>query len=112
MQINFDNFDKLTMGDADFARDLLQIYINELQNYIKEVEEFLADKDLPKFRLRNHDLRTIVKTLALDGIHELQEKMKASVSKNAPPEQLEAQGMQMKNLLMQAIEALNIKLRN
>jgi hypothetical protein len=112
MLINFDNFDKLTMGDADFARDLLQIYINELKNYIKEVEEFLVDKDLPKFRLRNHDLRTIVKTLALDGVQELQEKLKASVSKNAPQEQLEAQGMQMKNLLIQAIEALNMKLGN
>jgi HPt (histidine-containing phosphotransfer) domain-containing protein len=110
MQINFENFDKLTMGDSEFAHDLLQIYIRELEEYVGEVEEFLLDKDLPKFRLRNHDLRTIVKTLSLDQITELQEKLKSSVARNFSQEQLVAQVAEMKSILREAISALKEKL--
>ncbi|MCU0390104.1 MAG: hypothetical protein MUE81_03225 [Thermoflexibacter sp.] len=110
MQINFENFDKLTMGDSEFAHDLLQIYIRELEEYVGEVEEFLLDKDLPKFRLKNHDLRTIVKTLSLDQITELQEKLKSSVARNFSQEQLVAQVAEMKSILHEAISALKEKL--
>lgn len=110
MQINFENFDKLTMGDADFAHDLLQIYIKELEEYLTEVDEFLHDKDLPKFRLKNHDLRTVVKTLSMDNVIELQEKLKMSVTRNVPKEDLTKQGDEMKKILQSAIVELKRKL--
>jgi hypothetical protein len=110
MPINFENFEKLTMGDADFAQDLLQIYIKELEEYEKEVNAFLRDKDLPKFRLKNHDLRTVIKTLSLDSVLELQEKLKLSVSRNLPKEELERQGREMKNILQNSVIELKNKL--
>ena len=110
MPINFENFEKLTMGDTDFAHDLLQIYIKELEEYEKEVSNFLKEKDLPKFRLRNHDLRTVVKTLSLDSVIELQEKLKLSVTRNVPKEDLEKQGNEMKSILQNAVVELKNKL--
>jgi HPt (histidine-containing phosphotransfer) domain-containing protein len=110
MQINFESFDKLTMGDADFAQDLLRIYIDEFEEYISEVEEFLTHKDLSKFRQNNHDLRTLVKTLSLDSIIDLQEKLKSSVTRNLPADQLDFHGKEMKKIIQQVIKALKDKL--
>ncbi len=110
MQINFESFDKLTMGDADFAQDLLRIYIDEFEEYISEVDEFLSAKDLAKFRQNNHDLRTLVKTLSLDSVIELQEKLKSSVTRNLPADQLDQQGNEMKKIIRQVIKTLQGKL--
>lgn len=109
MQINFENFDKLTMGDADFAQDLLQIYIKEFEEYIKEIDEFLKDKDLPKFRLRNHDLRTVVKTLSMENVIEMQEKIKSAVSRSMPDHELHTQGDAMKKVIAEAVKVLKAK---
>lgn len=106
MHINFENFDRLTMGDAEFAQDLLQIYIRDLEEYLKEIDEFLRSKDLVKFRLRNHDLRTVVKTLAMDNVIEMQEKIKSAVARNLPNEELLRQGDEMKKFVSEAIKIL------
>lgn len=110
MQINFENFDKLTMGDAEFAQDLLQIYIKELEEYIKEIDEFLKGKDLVKFRLRNHDIRTVVKTLSMDNVIEMQEKIKSAVTRNLPNEELLRQGDEIKKFISDAIKILRGRL--
>jgi HPt (histidine-containing phosphotransfer) domain-containing protein len=110
MPINFENFEKLTMGDEEFARDLLQIYIKELEQYANEVDAFLHDKDLPKFRLKNHDLRSVVKTLSLESVIDLQEKLKSSVIRNLSKEELHIQGEEMKKILRDAISELKKRL--
>ena len=110
MQINFENFDKLTMGDVEFAQDLLHIYIKELEEYIKEIDEFLKSKDLPKFRLRNHDIRTVVRTLSMDSVIDMQEKLKSAVTRNLPNEELHRQGDEIKKFISEAVKALKGKL--
>ena len=110
MPINFENFEKLTMGDEDFARDLIQIYIKELEQYASEVDKFIQDNDLHKFRQKNHDLRSIVKTLSLDTVIDLQEKLKSAVIHHLPTQELHLQGDEMKKVLKDAVGELKERL--
>ena len=59
MKIDFNKFDQLTLGDAEFAVELLAMYKEQFLEYIKNLEN-LKKIDIDYVRMLNHKVKSSV----------------------------------------------------
>jgi HPt (histidine-containing phosphotransfer) domain-containing protein len=84
MQINYEKFDKLTMGDPEFTRQLLAVYIQQFEEYLEEMKGHVAEHDLNKVRFLNHKIRSSVTVLDLNTLLEGQIAMNNAARDEEP----------------------------
>ena len=66
--INFDWFHQTATDDLDFARELTRLYVESLEEYQREYELALRDRNLGKLQSVNHKVQSVVQSLELKQI--------------------------------------------
>jgi HPt (histidine-containing phosphotransfer) domain-containing protein len=112
MHIEFDKFDKLTMGDLEFSKQLLDVYIGQFIEYIDEMKQHVAEHDLNKIRFLNHKIRSSVTVLGVTDLLECQVKMNTLAAREESPEKLVAQYAGVEEMIKEVITILQERLHS
>ncbi len=110
MQIDFEKFNKLTMGDLEFSKQLLDVYIGQFIEYLDEMKQHVADHDLNKVRFLNHKVRSSVAVLGVNDLLEGQVSMNTSAAREESPDKLIAQFAIVEALVKEVIVILKNRL--
>jgi CheY-like chemotaxis protein len=111
MEITFEKFEKLTLGDADFAKELIQVFIQQFEEYLTDLAECVVAYDLNKLRFINHNIRSTVVTLDAKELLDEQVALNvAAVSKNQPTRDfLQEKQLVISQLIHEVLNALRNK---
>lgn len=66
MQIQFDKFSSLTMGDKDFGQELAGAYAEQFEEYISELDSCFQEADYKRVEFLNHKIKSAIVTLQMD----------------------------------------------
>ncbi len=64
--INFSKFEIITMGEKNFGGELLQLYINQLDEYITNLQILIENQQLAEIHSLNHKIKSTVTILQLE----------------------------------------------
>ncbi|MCU0448542.1 MAG: hypothetical protein MUC97_01700 [Bernardetiaceae bacterium] len=110
MQISFDKFNKLTMGDQEFGRQLLEVYVGQFTEYIEEMDGYVKDHDLNKIRFLNHKIRSSVSVLEAAELLEEQVKMNTLAAREESPDKMKPVYHLVRQYSEQVVETLKQQL--
>ncbi len=82
MIIRFDKFQELTLGDKDFSKELVDVFISQFEDYIVELKKLTLDRDSDKIKFLNHQIKSSVVTLQFHSLVEKQSILLKSISQN------------------------------
>lgn len=72
MQIQFDKFSALTMGDKDFGQELAGAYAEQFEEYITELDSCFEKADVERVSFLNHKIKSAIVTLQMDETRQKQ----------------------------------------
>jgi HPt (histidine-containing phosphotransfer) domain-containing protein len=110
MQISFDKFNKLTMDDQEFARQLLEVYVGQFAEYIEEMDGYVNNHDLNKIRFLNHKIRSSVTVLEAAELLEEQVKMNTLAAREESPDKMKPTYGLVRQYSQQVVETLKQQL--
>ncbi len=88
MQIQFDKFNALTMGDKDFGQELAGAYAEQFEEYITELEACFEQADAERISFLNHKIKSAIVTLQMNETRAKQLKLAEATQKNHESERL------------------------
>ncbi len=74
-RINFANFEKITMGESSFGRELLQLYIKQMADYVQEMNLLVAESKATEIHSLNHKIKSTMMILSLENLYQQQHKL-------------------------------------
>ena len=89
MQIQFDKFNALTMGDKDFGQELAAAYIEQFEEYITELEECFKTADTERISFLNHKIKSVIVTLQMDETRQKQLQLAKATQENQETKRVE-----------------------
>lgn len=84
MKISFREFEKTIIGDWSFGKELLETYIEQIEDYLIDLKIYA--NQIPKtneLRFSNHKIKASFKLFLLQDLIELQEQMMNCLEKKA-----------------------------
>lgn len=82
MIIRFDKFQELTLGDKDFSKELVEVYISQFEDYVVELKKLAQERDSDKIKFLNHQIKSSVVTLQFNSLVEKQIVLLKSITQN------------------------------
>jgi len=89
MQIQFDKFNTLTMGDKDFGQELAAAYVEQFEEYITELEGCFETADAERISFLNHKIKSAIVTLQMDETRQKQLQLAEATQENQEAKRVE-----------------------
>jgi HPt (histidine-containing phosphotransfer) domain-containing protein len=89
MQLTYKKFAEVTLGDREFAIELLGLYAGQFEEYIVELSEAVEAEDWEKLRFINHKVKSSLVTLEAEDFLLKQAALVRTVRTETPPKRSE-----------------------
>ncbi len=90
---------KLSLGNKDFERKMIRIFIDTVPISIKKLQEAWATKNFPQLTVTAHKLKTTVHTMGIQPLKEPIKKLEAQAGTGAASEETQEQVESICNFL-------------
>jgi PAS domain S-box-containing protein len=107
--IDFTQFEKITMGEKSFGRELLQLYTKQLADYVIELADLVKNNKIEAVHALTHKVKSTTTILLLDNLYSQQHLLGEMLDKKS--EQANQQHQLVVKMVLRVKELLEIQLQ-
>lgn len=107
---NLDYVEEISGGDDEFKKELIEIFINQIPEFIKNMNKYFTDRNLPDLAKEAHTAKSSVLIFRMEETGKILKQIQLNTERNeldSVPELIEVVIADMENALKQLSAILN-----